>query len=183
MKKNTTALLLTLLFVVGMVLSACGSGEGVQPPAKEKQEVKLYYASKAYEETGDETLPKLLEETRTIEVEADGNVGIAMLEALKKPEGSDAGTAVKEDIVFLDVRSSEEDDITVIVDISGEGLSGGSLEETLFIDQVVKTILNNPAYFTSETKTPEQVQFLVDGQITESLMGHIDASQPFTKDY
>ncbi|MDD2483704.1 MAG: GerMN domain-containing protein [Eubacteriales bacterium] len=184
MNRKKNAVGLVLLMLITMFLMGCGEViTEPEEPTMVSEEFTLYYASKEYEETGDENLPKLIAEVRTIEYEKDSNPGIAMLNELKKPEKDGSGTAIKEGIIFLDVRNAEEDDITVVVDLSSEGLSGGSLEETLFIDQIVQTILNNRAYFTSENKSVEQVQFLVDGQVTESLMGHIDATEPFTEGF
>jgi len=52
------------------------------------------------------------------------------------------------------------------------GLSGGSLEEQLLVDSIVRTL----------TRLPElhAVRFLVDGKQVETLMGHVSTAQPIS---
>lgn len=80
-------------------------------------------------------------------------------------------TMVGEDIKFHDIYLEGS---TVYVDFQGKNLSGGSLQETLLITQVVETLTDS----FSEVKN---VQLLIDGQEAETLMGHIDISQPFVE--
>lgn len=60
----------------------------------------------------------------------------------------------------------------VTVDFSSEGLSGGSMQEYLMISQIVRTL-----YFTFPAVNG--VQFTVDGNMAETLMGHMDITSPY----
>ena len=58
------------------------------------------------------------------------------------------------------------------VDFAKEGMQGSSLEETLTIDQIVKSLL--------DLGTVDKVQFLLDGEVSETLMGHLSTDEAFT---
>lgn len=80
-------------------------------------------------------------------------------------------TTVSENIQFNDIYLEES---TVYVDFKGQKLSGGSMQETLLITQIVETLTDS----FSEVKN---VQLLIDGEEAETLMGHVDISQPFVE--
>lgn len=61
----------------------------------------------------------------------------------------------------------------ILVDFDSEGLSGGSMQEDLLISQIVRTL-----HLTFDNV--RNVQFTVDGNIADSLMGHISIGSPFT---
>lgn len=182
MNKKKLSIILALLLIMVSVLCGCAQKEAAntdKKPVTNTYTAVLFFTNLQYVDSGDESLDKLVAEQRKLEVKEGGNIGLAMLEALKMTKTEGSGTAVSGNIKFLDVRVSEDDPDLVIVDISSENLSGGSLEEVLLIDQVVETLLHNDAYVNAG-KTTDKVQFLVDGEVAESLMGHVDASKPFT---
>lgn len=138
----------------------------------------LFYANQAYVETGDESLDHYVTASVTLAIADEENPSIALIDALKKADLDGGTTAVTEQMTVNDCYASLETPGTLVVDMGAQGLSGGSLGEALFIGQVVNTLLSN----SDLIGTYEQVQFLVDGQTVESLMGHIDATQPFQAD-
>jgi hypothetical protein len=60
------------------------------------------------------------------------------------------------------------------VDLVGDGLFGSSLEESLLISQIVSSLVVS-------FEEIENVQFLIDGEVADTLMGHIDVSEPFER--
>jgi len=173
--------LLCLMLAAGLTaFTGCGSkdnGAG-QPdentdPVVEEQDysVTLFFANEDYITSGDESLEKfMVYQTDMKAIPADAYK--AALELLKTSPDQGYSTVITDQITFNDVYTEGD---TAYVDLSSSGLNGGSLEETFLISQIVDTLLNT----FPEIK---QVQFLVDGQPTESLMGHFDASAPFSKD-
>ena len=61
------------------------------------------------------------------------------------------------------------------VNFSSENLHGGSLQEMLLVNQIVKTLTALPGI--------DQVQFLVDGEKRETLMGHLSTDEPLSGDH
>lgn len=62
---------------------------------------------------------------------------------------------------------------TVIVDFSSRNLTGSPRQEHLLIGQIVGTL-------TQSFDEVEAVRFTVDGEPTDTLMGHVDISDQFT---
>jgi spore germination protein GerM len=177
-KRKLILILLCAVLALGMFgFTACGkSGDtgaqdgGSDEPKEQTYQVTLFFANEDYIATGDESLEKF----KVYQAELTSVPGKAYrdaLELLKTPEEG-YGTVITDNIGFNDVYLEGD---TVFVDLSSDGLSGGSLEETFLIGQIVDTLLNSFA----EVK---QVQFLVDGETAETLMGHVGAADPFTKD-
>ncbi|NLZ43638.1 MAG: GerMN domain-containing protein [Clostridia bacterium] len=140
-------------------------------------EVTLYFVNREYITTGNEELPKLLPFTRRIMVQGDGRTGRESLvtkvlaELRKPPAGAEVTTALRDDLRITGVRVEET---TVYVDFSSDNLHGGSLEEILLVEQVVMTLTGLPGL--------EKVQFLVDGERRDTLMGHVSADEPLGPD-
>lgn len=180
--------LLTLVLGIS-VLAACSPSSPATPPEPQEEtqeepksisyDVTLFFANLAYVETGDEKLPHYLTEERSIVVPEGENVYVALIEALIAVDTEGKTTAVTTQMTVLDSYISLDDPTILVVDMAAEGLASGSLGESLFIGQVVKTLLSNETVVGSA----QQVQFLVDGYVTESLMGHIEASEPFRVDF
>lgn len=175
-KKNNKFLIIMLccLLVFSAIgLAGCGgdTGKGTEDDAQEVA-VTLYYANADYVSSGDESLEKLMPYETTVTVDPSEQGYLASLEALKEVPGEEYDTTITKDISFKEV--SVEGD-TAYVDLDSSGLNGGSLSETFFISQIVDTL-------TKSFDEIKQVQFLVNGETVESLMGHLDAAQPFTKD-
>lgn len=177
-KRKIILILLCAVLALGMFgLTACGNGGGTETPDSDSDEPKeqtypvtLFFSNEEYIATGDESLEKFIVDQTELTSEPGKEYRDA-LELLREP-GEGCGTAITDNIKFNDIYLEGD---TVYVDLSSEGLSGGSLEETFLIGQIVDTLINSFA----EVK---QVQFLVDGETAETLMGHVGAADPFTKD-
>jgi len=133
--------------------------------------ITLFFANEEYLAIGDESLEKFM----VYESEITTKPGAAYMDALEllkiSPEEG-YSTVISDQIKFNDVYLKGD---TVFVDFDSNGLNGGSLEETFLISQIVNTLINS----FDEVK---QVQFLVDGEAAETLMGHVDTAAAFTKD-
>ena len=144
--------------------------EVVDPaPDSSTETVTLYFVSNAYILTGDDSGEIVLEEEREIEYR-ESSLEEAVVRALMEgPEDTeDMDTLIPDHVKLIGVTTEGD---TAFVDFEGEGLSGGSMQESFTIRQIVDTLL--------ELGTVDRVQFLVDGQKVESLMGHIGISEPF----
>ena len=96
----------------------------------------------------------------------------AIIEELKKgPKKPEAETVIPETITILDVKVSNG---IAFVNFDKKGLSGGSMEEDFVLGQIMDTLF--------ELDHINKVQFLINGEKAESLMGHFDISQPFDKE-
>lgn len=143
------------------------------PDIKEEKvkEVVLYFANKEYIETGNESLEKFIGEKRTVEYE-NMSLEEAIIEELKKgPKKSESETVIPETITILDVKVSNG---IAFVNFDKKGLSGGSMEEDFILGQIMDTLF--------ELDHINKVQFLINGEKAESLMGHFDISEPFDKE-
>jgi len=186
MKKIIMCILLILFLLVGMV----GCVNKVQqndvkqeeppkqndtittPQSEDNQiDVTLYFANNEYVATGNESLPKVLPETRKINV-GEKPLAEAIVDELQKgPQNKDLSTALRSDIKILGVKVSDN---TAFVNLSSENLHGGSLEELLVIEQITKSL--------NALEEVKQTQFLVDGKKAETLMGHADTTEPFPEE-
>ncbi|HEY4544260.1 MAG TPA: GerMN domain-containing protein, partial [Tissierellaceae bacterium] len=135
---------------------------------EEKRLVKVYFANSKYIETGDESITKLESEEREI-TPSENILEDIYKELIKGPEDSDKLSTVIMDNVTL--KDAYIEDKIAYMDFKSEELSGGSLEETFFVDQIVASLL--------ELEEVDKVQFLVDGEIASSLMGHVYIEEPF----
>lgn len=72
----------------------------------------------------------------------------------------------------FDFSKSKLDGTTAIVDLSGD-VAGGSLEEDVLARSIVNSLLSVDGI--------KAVEFTINGEKAESLMGHVDISEPFTK--
>lgn len=134
----------------------------------------LYFPNRAYVESGNESLERLVTESITFEsaLAAAGNdrLAAALLQALGRgPTSAAALPAIPERIQLrgVHVRAGIAE-----LDLARAGLSGGSLEERLLVQSIVRTL----------TQLPEvrAVRFLVEGKPTETLMGHVSTARPLT---
>jgi spore germination protein GerM len=137
-------------------------------------QLTIYFPSRRYVESGDESLPHLEAERRKLEV-ADADAGVdalatAALTALKAgPKSAAATLAIPERLV---IRHVQVRDGVAYVDFARAGLSGGSLEETLLVKSIVRTLTGVPQV--------RAVQFLVEGKAPETLMGHVTTTKPIS---
>lgn len=169
-------LLFILCLVIAMgatMLSGCEKLEDDPEVTAQDYEMTLYFANGEYVASGDESLEKLLTYD-TIISSTPENVHKDALEALKAlplPEG-EYDTVVTEEI---QIQSVTVEDSTAFVNLGQEGLNGGALTEIFLISQIVDTLVNN-------FEEIDQVQFLIEGEKAETLMGHFDAEVPFSGD-
>ncbi len=144
------------------------SEEVPEGPEGQTVDVVLYFVNDEYIQTGDESLEKLVAENRTIEI-GDVTLEEAIIrELLVGPKSQGLRTVIPESANLLAVNVENK---TASVDFAREGMNGGSLEETFTINQIVASL--------RELDSVDRVQFLIDGQVTDSLMGHYDISKPF----
>ena len=177
-KRNLLLILLCMLLTLSVFfLSACGKtgdtgkDDGSDAAKEQNYTITLFYANEDYVAQGNESLEKFQVTQKDIKAKP-ADVYKAALEELRTSPEKGYSTMLNDQIKLNDVYLKGD---TAYVDLSSSGLSGGSLEETFLVSQIVDTLLNS----FSEIK---QVQFLVDGKTPETIMGHVDASQPFTKD-
>lgn len=148
-------------------------------PGLQKTEVMLYFVNREYIATGNEDLPKLVAVTRRLQAPFNGVVKtnreslvkMILKELQRPPADEQVTTALRDDLTIAGVRVEE---VTVYVDFSSDNLHGGSLEEILLVEQIVTTLTGLPGL--------EKVQFLVDGERRDTLMGHISADEPLGRE-
>ena len=177
-KKSLLLFLLCIIMTMStIVFTGCSKDAGTDEPdntdvvQEQNYSVTLFFANEEYVAMGDESLEKFKVYQKDI-TSKPGEVYKDTLEQLRTVPEDGYNTMIFDQIQFNDVYMEGD---TVYVDLNSSGLNGGSLEETFLISQIVDTLLNS----FDEVK---QVQFLVDGKPAESLMGHLDAAAPFTKD-
>ena len=138
---------------------------------EEEEEIKviLFFTNKNYIETGDESTKKLLPEYRNIS--RDRVLEEAIIEELiEGPIKDRSVTLIPKTVQLIDVKV---EDGTAYVNFKEEGLRGSSTQETFTIMQIAASLL--------QLDHVEQVQFLVEGEVVESLMGHVDTTEPITE--
>lgn len=142
--------------------------KGDEEEIKKEQEVNLYFANLEYIETGDESLDQVKTEKRIINYEGSTLEEAVVKEIFIGPKDDDLTSPIPDTIKLLGV---EVKDKIAYVDFSSEGLEGSSLQESLTIDQILKSLF--------DLDTIEKIHFLVDGEQAESLMGHVSIDKAF----
>lgn len=137
-------------------------------PVEETSQVTLYFANEEYVQSGDESLEKLVAEVRDIEIKDVTLEEAVVRELLAGPDLEGVRTVIPGTANLLGVNVEDK---TAYVDFAREGMHGGSLEETFTINQIVASL--------TELDSVDRVQFLIDGEVEDSLMGHYDISKPF----
>lgn len=181
MKKRFFSFLLVIILAVS--ITACNSTKnednGLEPNVDEnevqnqsekdkdleedQQTITLYYS--------DSNAINLVKQSIKVDV-GDRAIEEVILEKLKEqPEDKELLPIIPEEIEVLSVRM--ENDIAY-VDISKHELNGGSTTERFFIDGIVLSL--------TELDHIEKVQFLIDGNIEETLLGHYSIDKPFTRE-
>ena len=130
--------------------------------------VTLTYPSTAYIVDGDEDNKKVTEQVTVTATKND--VVTKVLDQLSQAPETEGAEAVGLD--KFDYSKSKIDGTTAVVDLSGD-LTGGSLDEDVLARSIVNSLLS--------VKGIKAVEFTVNGEKAESLMGHVDISEPFTK--
>lgn len=138
-------------------------------PKEEVKKIVLYFVNKEYVITGNEALEKTIPVEREVTVGKESLESIIMTELQKEPEDEKLETMVGS----LKILSVDVAENIAYVNISGEKLSGGSLQETLILNQIV--------YSLTELADVEAVQIFVDGGKRETLMGHFSIEEPLKR--
>ncbi len=161
-----------LMLMIALALVGCASPPVENPSDAADYNVKLYFVNEKAVNIGDGSLEPLMPAEEMTLSSTPGGIQLATIEALKIVSSkADYGTMISD---TLKINSVYTLDGTAFVDLNRENLSGSSTQETLLISQIVRTLRES---------FPEvlRVQFLVDGQVVESLMGHMAADKPFTE--
>ena len=185
-------IILILTLVLAISVAACAPKEdpvppeepAVQEPAEEpaveepaeepatgenKQEVVLFFGNNEYIATGDEKYEWMLTEVQEItfgETSLEEAIVRALMAGPMDTEKMSTGFAETMNLHSVDVV-----DGTAFVNFNSAGLNGGSMQESYVISQVVESL--------TQLDNVYRVQFLVDGQVAETLMGHISIEDPF----
>lgn len=183
MEKKTGYLLILLVIAVGLILLIIYPGllrrGGEEPaptptplPVEEERtvEVRLFFPNQEYIQTGREDLPKFKTVDREVKFKGDNLITVVLKELRNPPTEEGLTTALHEQLTIH--QAWVETDLAY-VDFSSQNLYGGSLQEMLLVHQIVKTMTALPGI--------ERVQFLVDGEKRESLMGHILTDEPLSE--
>lgn len=145
--------------------------EPVEPeePMEQTQDVVLHFGNNEYILSGDEKFEFMLTEERTIEYGPEMCLEEAIVRVLMAgPEDTEKmSTGFPKSVELIGVDTL---DGTSYVNFKGEGLNGGSTEESYIISQTVES-LGGLDYV-------DRIQFLIDGQEAESLMGHVSIEEP-----
>lgn len=131
-------------------------------------EVTLTYPSSDYIVNGDEENKKVTEQA-TIKASKDDIVTKVLKQLAQSPKAEGAESV---GLDKFDFSKSKLDGTTAIVDLSGD-VAGGSLEEDVLARSIVNSLLSVDGI--------KAVEFTINGEKAESLMGHVDISEPFTK--
>lgn len=135
---------------------------------EQSYKVTLTYPSSDYIVNGDEENKKV---TKQVAIDASkDNIVKKVLEQLAQSPKAEGAESVGLD--KFDYSKSKLDGTTAVVDLAGD-LSGGSLEEDVLARSIVNSLLSVDGI--------KAVEFTVNGEKAESLMGHVDISEPFTK--
>lgn len=187
--KNLSCFTMVTILVLSLLVGLSGCGENTEEVPRVSKQVKLYFINEDFIETGDESKGALVEydaisiyvpektpEGMTDEEVASNAYVDAVTHLWEVPDTlDDVDTIATEKFGIHNITGK---DGTAYVDLIGEDIkgSGGSFEETLFISQIVETLINS-------FDEIERVQFLVDGEEVESLLGHCDTTEPFTEGF
>lgn len=145
------------------------SGAEDEKDVEEKSyNVTLTYPSTAYIVDGDKDNKKVTEQVTVTATKDD--VVTKVLDQLSQAPETEGAEPVGLD--KFDYSKSKLDGTTAVVDLSGD-LTGGSLDEDVLARSIVNSLLSVDGI--------KAVEFTVNGEKAESLMGHVDISEPFTK--
>lgn len=129
-----------------------------------KKAVKVYFS--------DNQAANLIELDFDISISKDESLEEKVIEALKsQPSDPELFNAVGENII---VNSVKVENRQAKVDLSSNGLNGSSTQEMFLIDAVVSSL--------TALDSVDSVKFLVDGKEVETIMGHAETLEAFTRD-
>lgn len=139
-------------------------------PVGEKEEITIYYINNDYIATGNESLEKAIPVKKEVVIGEKSIEEVVLEELQKNPEDEKLSTAMG----IIKVLSVETAENTAFVNLSGEKLRGGSLDETMILTQLILSLTELPGI--------EQVQIYVDGSVRETLMSHYEIMEPLTRE-
>ena len=167
--KTYMGFLLALILSMGMMTGCGGGSADTDEESVLDYSVKLYYVSSEYLETGDESIEPMIMTEVLVPTDAEMSevydIYDIVLDLLTEVMGEGMDTMVKVEMV----NDTTVTDGVAVVDFNGEVMYGGSMEEVYLIEQVVRTLVKSFDEITA-------VQFTVDGQTVDSLMGHLEAN-------
>jgi spore germination protein GerM len=130
--------------------------------SEETKNLTFYYV--------DEKLLQILEEKQEIHFKSDEEMWLAVWKGLQTPQ-HEQSISIWEDMELIEISL---DDQQLVINISKpENLQLGSSGEGLAIQTLINTF--------GQVEGVETIQLLVEGQVEESLAGHVSIDQPFSK--
>lgn len=181
---------LLIIFGIGLILfTACTSDkldienetDKVDEDAIEVEtiDVDVLYLSILSPEEEEETKEEYQEyqsEKKVIEVKEDQDAMLYQIisQLISKPNSDSLLTAYPEETKLLGVKIK---DGILHINLSREGLHGGSSQEFSLIHQTLRTAesINKTNHF----EKIEKVMFYIDGETEDTLMGHIPLDEAF----
>ncbi len=169
-------LLLVLIFAVGCTPQPPAPPSEPPEPQEQVEEppqqagwesVSLYYA--------DEQSDRLVEENRSLALEGREPAVAVLEELIEGPEFPAHGRTVPADVK---VRGVQIEGGVAAADFSGELRTshwGGSTGEILTVYSIVNTLAQLPGV--------EQVQILIEGEMVDTLVGHLELMEPLSPDW
>ncbi len=168
-KKTGWSGMFTVVLVLALLMGSFLTGCGRSPNADqnlETEQITLYF--------GDQEAMYLVPETRNID-QGDGILEAAIVnELVKGPQKEGSVPTIPEGTKVLSVTVSNG---VAYVNFSNEFKTahwGGSAGERMTIYSVVNTLTELPEV--------EKVQFLLEGDKQESILGHMDTTVPIDPD-
>jgi hypothetical protein len=141
-------------------------GEGTAEEKNGRVETKtftIYYT--------DEQLLEIHSEEQSIQFTTEKELHRALWYALQRPT-KELNYALWGEISLLEIRSDRNN---LIIDISvPDGYHIGTSGEALAIQTLIQTL--------GQVDNVETIQILIDGEVAETLAGHVGIEQPFPKD-
>ncbi|MCU6708291.1 GerMN domain-containing protein [Paenibacillus sp. J5C_2022] len=137
--------------------------EAVQEEASQETEVVIYGS--------DDELLQLTERKATIESE-DGQDLIVKAVAELQKDGEDGQLSLWSRIVIKEIQLDDDGAVTIDIHIPDEARLGAP-GERLLVDSLLNTLFQFPEVHT--------IELLVDGEVMESLMGHVELTHPFAR--
>lgn len=174
MKRKLSIILLSVILILSMVACskkpsnvnpeiAPNAGENGKENMESERNLTLYYS--------DADATNLVKKNVTVKLQ-DKTIEEAIIDKLKEePNEENIFPVIPKDITILSMKTEDK---TVFIDISSENLNGGSTQEQFMIGGIVMSL--------TELENIDKVQFLVDGNKAESLMGHFSIEEPYTRE-
>jgi germination protein M len=155
------------IIALGCIQATTVQGEDDLEPEKDTTTITLYFI--------DAELAGLIPEERCVTVQEKNMLpAIIVEETLRGPEGPDLTNPVPEGTRLL---SLEIEKGKATLNLSGEirdNFNAGAMGEGFIIYSFVNAL--------TEISYIEEVMFLVDGKVIESIGGHFLLEEPFTRD-